>query len=143
MDTVEHTASTILVVQMMTMNLKKGLFIFHTGALVVYKPHGFLWVQFCFSLNFFLFFFVSFIFYFFVRWVGFASALLPYGHRVVLVFEEEWHGITIRQDPHTGPFAWSWILRLSDQPRSGGEISKIVFILWRVECRATPNPGGN
>lgn len=56
MDTVEHTASTILVVQIVTKNLKKGLFLFHTGALVVYKPHGYLWVQFCFS--FFVFFFL-------------------------------------------------------------------------------------
>lgn len=36
--------------------LKKGLFLFHTGALVVYKPHGYLWVQFySFVLSFFLF----------------------------------------------------------------------------------------
>lgn len=41
----EHTASTILVIQTVTKNLKKGLFLFHTGALVVYKPHGYLWVQ--------------------------------------------------------------------------------------------------
>lgn len=56
MDTVEHTASTILVVQTVTTNLKKGLFQFHTGALVVYKPHGYLWVQFFL----FCFVFVSF-----------------------------------------------------------------------------------
>lgn len=35
--------------------LKKGLFLFHTGALVVYKPHGYLWVQFySFVLSFFV-----------------------------------------------------------------------------------------
>lgn len=40
--------------------LKKGLFLFHTGALVVYKPHGYLWVQ-----------FYSFVFLFFVpTWDG-------------------------------------------------------------------------
>lgn len=58
MDTVEHTASTILVVQIVTKNLKKGLFLFHTGALVVYKPHGYLWVQFCFFVFFLFGFFV-------------------------------------------------------------------------------------
>lgn len=47
-------------------------FLFHTGALVVYKPHGYLWVQFIFLQ--FLLYLCSHI------WVGFASALLPYGH---------------------------------------------------------------
>lgn len=32
MDTVEHTASTILVIRIVAKNLKKGLFLFHTGA---------------------------------------------------------------------------------------------------------------
>lgn len=61
MDTVEHTASTILVVQMVTKISKKELFLFHTGALVVYKPQGYLWVQF-FPFFFFFLLFVLFLF---------------------------------------------------------------------------------
>lgn len=142
MDTVEHTASTILVVQM-TMK-KKGLFLFHTGALVVYKPHGYLWVQFFFP------FFVP-------TWDGWGLQV-RFCHIWTLsgVFfsfssffsfpEEEWqvsqeHG----QDPPTGPLCvvvdpetwWSTTEQRREKKNQG-------WALFRGERSAGPyNPRGN
>lgn len=69
----------------------KGLFLFHTGALVVYKPHGYLWVQFYFC-------FFVFLHFLFPHKTGgvckCASAIWTLsGVRVIIIFfffEEEW-----------------------------------------------------
>lgn len=75
MDTVEHTASTILVVQIVTLNLKETTF-YSILELWLFTNH--MDICGCFFPLFFLFCFCSHI-----KRVGFASALLPYGHRVV------------------------------------------------------------
>lgn len=79
MDTVEHTASTILVVQIVTKNFKERTLS------IPYWSFGCLqttWISVGAVLFFFFFFFFLFFFAYcsHMRRVGFASALLPYGH---------------------------------------------------------------
>lgn len=114
---------------------KKGLFLFHTGALVVYKPHGYLWVQFFVLVFFFLF--VCFSFFFsHIRRVGIASALLPYGHWVVLV----WGRVAGITTTWTRSSNWTVVCGRGswDLINHGAEVwkSKIGSVLWRKECRA-------
>lgn len=138
MDTVEHTASTILVVQIVTKNLKKGLFLFHTGALVVYKPHGYLWVQFCFSFLFFCFFF--FLAFLFPHKTGgvckCASAIWTLSG--VGVFWGRVAGIitTWTRSSKWTFYLWSRVLRLDHQPWSGGGKNQGWALFCWTECRA-------
>lgn len=106
----------------------KRLFLFHTGALVVYKPHGYLWVQF-FVILFYFFIFVP-------TWDGWGLQVRLCHMDIELCwffFEEERqvsqeHG----HDPPTGPLCvvmenwWS-----TTEEREGNQ----GWALF-VECRA-------
>lgn len=124
---------------MVTKNWKKGLFLFHTGALVVYKPHGYLWVQLflCIFLFFRIFFF---LFVPTLRRVGFASALLPYGQWVVL----DWGRVADVTRTQTRSFTWTvcvcvcvvldpetWSANGVEAWKAGFFFSFWIFFFWK------------
>lgn len=79
-----------------------------------------------------------------MRRVGFASALLPYGHWVVLVWGRVAGTTTTWTRSSNRNFCvWSWILRLGDQPWSRGVKIKdgLCFVENRVQ--GLHNPRGN
>lgn len=123
METVEHTASTILVIKWWLRVKRKDSF-YSILELWLFTNH----MDICGCSFLFFSFYVFFCSH--IRRVGFASALLPYGHWVVLV----WGRVVGVARSYDWTDGWLWILRL-DQAKEWKDGLFLCFLFCFVFLR--------